>query len=320
MKKNTQIFQSITALLICMLPLSSCIKDNVTNCPKHIRLYFTFLPHAGNNAANPADVDIMHVYAFNDKGRFVSEYRDGHITHFNADYYIDCSDLRPGKYRFIAWCGKDEQSHSITPASFIKGQTTFDEAQMKFEHPEYIVSTSPHYIFHAELTAAVVSNQDIQRFYLPLTQISNIINIRTVGLPSDANVYTFNIADDNCTYKFDCSFASHSLTTFTYTAPCTKDEAGQLNSTLNMLRLTANRRTPQLQIYNETTGTVLYPVGKQSGDLIGLILNAYPQNDFETTHTYDIVLTFSGDESTGFTITVAVNGWQVRNQNGELIE
>ena len=308
--------KKITLLLVSALLLTSCLKEDMSDCFAEVRVYFSF----ATDNINPANVDRMHLYVFDDKGRFVGEYRDDNISNFNTDYYINCSDLLPGNYRFIAWGGKDERFYSVAPALFIKGQTTFNEALLMLEHPANIVSTPPHHIFHSELPATVVITQGIQRFDMPLTQLSNTINIHTVGLPADANAYTFIIADNNCTYKVDGSFASHSHRIFTYTAPCVKDGAGQLHSTLNVLRLSANRRTPQLQIYNQNTGAVLYPVGAQSGDLIELILRAYPQNNFDTTHTYDIVITFTGNSSTGFRVTITINGWQVRDQGEELIE
>jgi hypothetical protein len=156
---------------------------------------------------------------------------------------------------------------------------------------------------------------------MPLAQLSNTISISTKGLPASTSAYTFKVTDNNCTYHFNGSFALHSHASFTYTAPCTKDGANQLLSTLHVLRLTANRRTPQLEIYNKTAGTVLYPTGTQSGDLIGLILSAYSQNiDFDTTHTFDIVFTFTGDESTGFDVDITVNGWKVQDNDNELVE
>jgi hypothetical protein len=300
----------LTLLMLAML-LASCVKDDTSDCWGEVRVYFTI-----DNNINPANVDRMHLYVFDDKGRYVGEYRDNNISNFNADYYINCSDLLPAKYRFIAWGGKDERYYSTAPASFVKGQTTFNEALLMLEHPANVVSKPPHHIFHSDLPATVVAAQGIQRFDMPLAQLSNTINIHTVGLPADTDSYTFNIADNNCTYKFDSSFAPHSHGTFTYTAPCTKDDASQLHSTLNVLRLSANRHTPQLQIYNQTTGKVLYPVGTQTGDLIKLIMSAYPQNNFDTTHIYDIVITFS----TNFSVTITINGWQVRLQGDELIE
>jgi hypothetical protein len=262
----------------------------------------------------------MRLYVFNEKGYYIGVYRDDNIVGFSAEYYIDCSDLIPGKYRFIAWGGMHEDFYAASSEYFIKGKTTFDEALIMLQHAENVITTPVHHIFHSDLPATV-THAKVQRFDMPLVQISNTINIRTEGLPADANAYTFNITDNNNAYKFDRSIASASGTTLKYTAPCTKDKAGQLNASLNLLHLSANRRTPKLQIYNETTGTALYPIGTQSGDLIGLILAAYPQNNFEETHIYDIVLKFeSNSDATGFSVTITINHWQVNNQGNELIE
>ena len=303
------------------LLLISCLKEDMSDCPEEIRVYFVFTTRVSGDQINPADVDRMHLYVFDDKGYYLSEYYDNHITNFNADYYIDCSDLLPGNYRFIAWGGKNELYYSTVPVSFVKGKTSFEEALLMLEYSGGIVSSLLPHLFHSELPATVTT-ASVQRFDMPLAQVSNTINIRTEGLPADANAYTFNIADNNCIYKFDRSFALPSNAMFTYTAPCTKDEKSQLNASLNVLRLAAGRHIPQLQLYNETTGTLLYPVGTQSGDLIGLILSAYPQNNFDTTHIYDIVFTFEAnpDELTGFSVSITINHWKVNDQGNELIE
>ena len=306
---------NFTILFVCTLLLFSCLREDVSHCPEQIRVYFTFPSYT----INSADVDRMHLYVFDHKGYYLGEYRDDYIPHFNADYYMECSDLLPGRYRFITWGGKDEKDYSTTPSSFVVGKTTFDEARLIFEHPENVVSTPLHHLFHADLLATVTSAK-VQRFDMPLKQLSNTINIHTVGLPFDTNAYTFNITDNCCIYTFDCSAIPYVHPTVTYTAPCIKDGANQLHASLNILQLAADRHTPQLEIYNQTANTVLYPVGAQSGDLIDLILSAYRFHDFETTHTYDIVLTFTGDESTGFAVAITVNGWQVHNQNEELVE
>jgi len=309
---------NLAKLFVCTLLLSSCVDEITTMCPEEIRVYFTFSSQAGGGAINPADVDRMHLYVFDRNGYYVGEYRDEQIANFNTDYYMDCSDLLPGKYRFIAWGGQDARNYTTLPQPFVKGQTTFDQALLELEHPANTV-TFLHHIFHSDLAATVVADQPRQHFTMPLAQISNTIHIRTVGLPASANTYRFNIADNNCTYKFDTSFAPDPDATFTYTSTCSKDAESQLFASLNVLRLAAGRHTPQLEIHNQTADKPLYPTGTQSGDLIGLILSAYPQNNFDTTHTYDIVLTFKGDGSTGFTVSVSINGWEVHEQNGEVL-
>ncbi|MCL2727383.1 MAG: FimB/Mfa2 family fimbrial subunit [Bacteroidales bacterium] len=314
--KILHIFYLMAMVSICALG-SSCTKEDMSACPGQIRVYFTYAP----NTINTSDVNRMHLYVFSGEGTYLGEYIDDRISNFGPDYYIDCSDLTPGTYRFIAWAGKDKQYYETIPGSFVKGQTTYDQALLKLKHSGDVVSTLIPHIFHAQLSNATVVLQKVQRFEMPLTQLSNTIHLRTVGLPADENRYAFTIEDNNCAYKFDRSRTMSSLCNrFAYTASCTKDEFSQLNATLNVLELSAERRTPRLHILNKTTGTTLYPVGAQSGDLIGLILSAYPQNNFETTHTYDILLAFSGNAVTGYRVSITINGWQVRHENGELID
>ena len=308
----------LTVLFLGALLIASCIKEDLSQCSGDIRVYFSLV----SPQSNPSDVDQMHLYVFDDKGLFKGEYRDNRVTPFGSGYYINCSDLPHGNYRFIAWAGKDDNHYGTTPAAFAQGKTTYNEALLVLKHSGGLVTAPPHHIFHSELSA-VVTRDKVQRFNMPLAQLTNTINIYTEGLPADDNAYLFNIADDNCAYSFDRSFASHtghpSGETFTYTVPCAKEDSQQLNASLRVLRLAQNRRIPQLEIYNKTQGKRLYPVGDQSGDLIGLILRAYSPN-FETTHTYDIILHFTGDDATGFKVDVTVNGWKVKEQGGELID
>jgi len=311
-----RILHIVCATVMAMVHLS-CTKEDMSMCPTQVRVFFT---HA-DNAINPSDINAMHLYVFSADGYYLAEYVDDYIPRFGPDYYIDCSDLYPGSYRFIAWGGKNEQHYETAPLSFVKNQTTYDQALLKLKHTGNVVPALIPHIFHAQLLDATVVFQKVQRFEMPLSQLSNTIRIRTIGLPVDTNHYSFNIEDDSSVYKFDRSRASsHLQSRITHTAPCTKDDSHQLNSTLHVLELSADRRTPLLQIYNETSKTPLYPVGTQSGDLIGLILSAYPQNNFLTTHTYDILLAFSGSDKDGYHVSITINGWQVREESDELID
>ena len=327
MSAMPNIIQKIATLFICTLLLFSCLKEDMSNCPEEIRVYFKFTDMftltGEGYPINPGHVDRMHLYIFNDKGYYLGEYRDEHIAGFSDEYYIDCSDLLPGKYSFIAWGGKDEECYStslgntLTPPSFVKSKTTFDEALLTLNRSGNNVSTPVHHLFHSGLPATV-TNAKVQRFDMPLMQITNTINIRTVGLPYDGNTYRFNIKDNNDVYTFDGSFATReSDPFFTYTAPCMKDkEMGQLSATLNVMRLAGYRHSPQLQISNETAGNLLY----HTDDLISLIERTVPDNDFDTTHIYDIEITFDDGDDTGFTFTIMINGWVLREQNNELSE
>ena len=309
--------QAIATLVVSVLMLSSCLKEDMSDCPEQIRVYFDITTSDEADDINPDDIDRMNLYVFNNKGFYLGEYRDEYIAGFDDNYFIDCSDLLPGKYHFIAWAGKDEQSYSTIPVPFVKGKTKLDEALLILQHSDGIVANKIHHLFHSELPVTV-TNEKVQRFDMPLIQHTNTINIRTEGLPANAFSYTFEIADNNCKYLFDRSFVT-CQENFKYVADCTKDDTNQLFSTLNVMRLATDRHTPQLRVYNKTNGATLYPVDGQSGDLIRLIKRAYRNNDFDATHTYDIVFRFedNGDPSNS-NVTILINGWEVREQEGSL--
>ena len=149
--------------------------------------------------------------------------------------------------------------------------------------------------------------------------MADTITIRTEGEPANGSNFTFDITDNNGIYRFDASFAnSPSDDTFTYSTPCAIDATGHLNASLNVLRLSADRRTPQLQIYDQSNDRPLYPIGEQTGDLIELIRSAYPENDFDAIHNYEIVFTYTG-EPTDISVSISINGWNVPiDQNSEL--
>jgi hypothetical protein len=86
--------------------------------------------------------------------------------------------------------------------------------------------------------------------------------------------------------------------------------------------MSADRRASKLQIYNETNDRVIFPVGNQTGNLVELITKAIPDNDFDLTHTYNIVFTFDDDDDpTNINeLTITINGWELHIQDGEVLE
>ena len=311
----------IALLLLQGLLLTSCLKENLSGCPEDIRVYFDITPREGGDAIDPANVDRMNLYVFDHSGYFLNEYADRQISNFNPDdYYMDCSDLLPGKYRFIAWGGMDTQFFNTSPVQFENGKTTFDEALLMLGHSGGIVSTRVHHLFHSDLPVTV-DNSKTQRFTMPLAQQSNTITVRIIGLPENVLTYA-EITDNNCTYRFDGSFAScahRNLKSheddFKYILPCTAFGERQLLATINVMRL-AKGRQPQLKIYDET-GKTHFPANNQSGNLIELICSAIPDIDFDETHHYDIELRFNEID---LSATILINGWEVKDESYQLSE
>ena len=316
----------IAILLVHGLLVTSCLKENLSDCPEEIRVYFDISTRTGDDI-DPTNVDRMDFYVFDHKGKYLCEYIDPEIHHFDPDYYIDCSDLLPGKYRFVAWGGMDREFYSTEPVLFEKGKTTFNEALLMLNHSDEIVSKPVHHLFHSDLPVTV-STSRIQHFLMPLTQQTNTIEIRTLGFRTESERnYIFVIEDNDCTYQFDAVFAkcsqkkfnlSEEPDNFKYETTCIKDASKQLHATLNVVRLAYNRHRPQLRLYDQTADVILYPAGGQSGDLIDLIIRAIPDNNFDTTNHYEIVLTFT-DSGEGYPtrlpVTIHINGWELKEES-----
>jgi len=303
---------------------SACLKESFYDCPESIRVYFNFDNRSGEDQSK--HIDRMNLYVFDRYGFFLYEYRDDAVE-FSSDYYIDCSNLYPGSFRFIAWAGKDEDSYATQPGTFVRYKTTYKEAFLMLNQMDDLITDVIHPLFYSAIPATVTKTRE-QYFEMPLEIMTNTINIHTIGLPDDNNEYAFEIGDINSSYMFDGSLnLSNDLKTsesFKYVSPCDKDEKSQLYSTINILRLSINRYSPQLQIYDQTTGRSLYPANEgQTSNLIDLIRRANPNNDFEKTHTYDIVLNFGETDPTnpddnGLIITI--NGWEIREQDNNLYD
>ncbi len=288
-----------------LLPLlfAGCIQEDLSDCPPvGIKVYFSYASTYAPKGINPAEVDRIDLFVFDEQGIFLSQWSD-ETPQLSPDYYITISSLPEGDYQFIAWGGMHE-CYAAAPAVFKVGQTTFAEAKLVLEHLSSDIPAGLHPLFHAAKISHIDPVRE-QMVVMPLVQNHNTINLSTEGLPSSGDTFRFTITDNNGQYNFDNSFAPD--VNFNYTTLCGKDAQGQLQSTLTVLRLGADRH-PQLTVYNETEGTVLF-----TEDLVKLI-NAAGTIDFATTHDFDIRLKFHTDAS----VDVMVNGWLVI-ENGEII-
>jgi len=331
---NTKIpdmIPKIAMALVCVLLLSTCIREDWSTCPDDIRVYFDISPLAGGDLINPDDIDRMRLFVFSQEGIYLSEYRDDNIDEFNANYYISCNDLLPGDYRFIAWGGVDEDFYSVyaEPIDFVEGVTTFNQAFTQLlmpPNPDNIFTETVPHIFHGELAVKVLKERS-QRFVMPLRQFSNtvIMYARFDNDISENHIFEFSITDNNSTFGFDRSFASDpDDDDFTFrTRHTTLSKINELNyfeTSLNVMRLSPVRPSHRLRIYSVTLGREVFPIGTESDDLIELIrysnIENYPVYDFEAKHNHEIIFEFHGGP-TEVSVTVTILPWRVRPPDDE---
>ena len=288
-------------IIVFVLLLQSCffIEEDMSDCPEEIRVFFDITQ---SDAINPNDIDRMHLYVFNDKGGFLREYIDDNVV-FSSDYYIDCSNLTPGKCRFVAWGGKNANYYSVTPM-FVKGETTLDEALLTLKSAGGIVSAPMSHLFHSCLPVTVDRRRE-QKIVMPLIQFSNTIHIRVKGA-SNTDLLTVGIVDNNSVYHFNGDFAPAS--SLTYTAPFALT-GSDFNTSLTVLRMAEGRNT-MLQLYN--VGELIF-----SHNLINLILARYPGNNFDTKNVYHIEVILEGPPA-NLSITINIDKWEEENNDYEL--
>jgi hypothetical protein len=282
------------------------------------RVYFDFdiaLSSQKGGGINPEDITQMNLFIFDENGLFVKECID-EAPKIGADYYMTVTGLATGRYRLVAWGNLKE--HYAVSSDLIPGKTTFDDLQVvlkSIENREVKEQVAPlFFATHIGSPTVEVLGMSSQVFHLNMVQDTYKINLTVTGVDiTDATSdYIMTIEDDNGVYRFDNDFAT--CDKFVYTQPCQKNGNRELNSSLTILRLAANRH-PLLSVINRKTGEVVL-----TDDLVKLIHDAAIANgaavDFNRTHEFDIKYELNGTAD----IVIYINGWRLVRRPGTVLD
>ncbi|NDV82363.1 hypothetical protein D0T87_10285 [Bacteroides sp. 51] len=297
---TTYIRMAVLLTGICLL--ASCIREDLDGCPPRtssLRVYFAYNFDYVTRNITGDDIKDVHLYVFDEQERFVLDKWDYGVT-LDNNYYMELA-LEPGSYQFVAWFNEGD-SYQINPLTdtFVPGETLLAEAQLYLAcSSDNQVRTALPHLFFGNLHQAVVIPNEENKFTIPVKQDTYRINLTVEGLTPDANTYASVITDNNGRYHFDNSFA-----------PCqelhyiqqTNFKGNSLATSTVVLRL-ADGRNPILKLLNETENRSLF-----AGNLMAMIREANKQGaeiDFDTTHVFNILLTFGTDME----VTITINGW-----------
>lgn len=289
--------RSCTLLIFISILLAGCIKEDFSGCPTGIKVYFTY------EGIDASGVDRLNLYAFEESTGILRAMKEDVSPILSSSYFMTINNLSPGVYRLVAWGGL-HGDYTSDPVKFNIGETTFEEVKVVLNHQGEVSHTIGH-LFHAGPKQAVVTDAREQRFYLPLVQNTNTVNLTTEGLPENQEAYHVYIHDNNNKYNFDNSIAESS--NFKYTASCLRDTQWQPAACLRVLKL-ASGRNVTLELHNTTTGICRY-----RANLIEL-LDARAV-DYDMQSEFDIHLRFNTDMS----VDVMVDNWQV-TENGMILK
>lgn len=302
-----------TLLLGCAL-LTSCIAEDLSDCGKRLQLKVSFMfePETDTRAAD-TETHRVALYAFDQEGycQLVHEFD---ITGLDGVTTVDV-DLERKPYDFVVWVNSTGE-HFSAPVfdDYPNTKPHRDVATLYFSVPQNdeVRFTLPR-LMHGAAYAYDLAQTDVVK--IPLVQNTNYINFTAEGLPATTDTYEFEVKDNNGAYTFDNGFDA--CRPFRYLSDATFGSDTKLTAQMNTLRL-AEGRTPVFLFRNATTGKTLYPSSdKQETNLVKLIQKAYEGKtiDFDRKHTFDIRLKF--DVNLG--VTVTIDGWEVKEENGGLI-
>ncbi len=313
--KAVKISSIPAALIMCLLSVVSCIREDTSACPMDMYLLQFKFSYDGARALQEGELMVADIYVFDRNDRFVARQEIANPVIGNvytADFKLDA-----GNYSFAVWVNRVDP-YSIAPntGEFQAMRPAKREAEMRLNlsADRCVRSIIPTQLYGSLVFESVLDRGD-QLFTIPLVENTNIINLTVRGLARTAHVYTCTITDNNGNYYFDNTFAP--CEEFQYTATASFDDSDALKSSLTVLRL-AESHHPKLALRDLTAGEMVYPYHPwQTDDLIGMILKAYangPRIDFDKTHVYDIVISFNTD----MTVSVTINGWKLTQDEMEL--
>ena len=172
---------------------------------------------------------------------------------------------------------------------------------------------------HTELNTIEILHLVPQDIHLKLIEDTYKINVEVIGFDSintAENTYRVEILDNNGAYTFDNDFAP--CEDFNYASALTvlAEENYKLKTSLMVLRLAESRLVPEIRLVNDKTNVELV-----KENLVELILAAKKQGatvDFDNTHEFDIRFEF--DPNAPLVCNVYINGYQVVNQGGVILD
>ncbi|WP_163210614.1 FimB/Mfa2 family fimbrial subunit [Bacteroides sp. 519] len=315
MKNIYSIILKLVVVTGLALGISSCLDDDRDACVDsrgNVRLTLNLEA----NVASRSDlygrhyIDSIHVYVFDAGNRYIASCRGGaYIYGEPYEFYLN---LPEGEYQFVVWTNPGDiyqTNYSIEECEVRKPLLQDLEYYLAYPENKITEKEIPDLLYGVYHAATIISGRN-HHFTVLMIPDTYQINVKVKGLPVSEDVFGFSITENNSHYAFDNSIIA-GKSDFQYIRTAT-EASGELNTSIKVLRL-QNNRSPKFRFYNITQNETFF-----DRDLIQTITNVYQASgkevDFNTTFTFDIVLTYD----TEMGVMVSVNGWDYLPQPGEL--
>lgn len=311
----------ISLLIVTLLFLSGCIKEESSCCDLGLHLRFRYTLNDQYANLFGAEVHRMTVYVFDSNGKYVNTFVE-QGDQLTNDYVMNIP-VPKGLYSVIAY-GGDFTTYSTgeltAQANAInkllqKGVSDMQDFRMELKNitgqDGYLLPTQTPDDLYVGLALNVLScpsNKEVTD--VELIKDTKKIKVKITGTANVNAPLDVYITALNGRYKFDNSIdMNHGI--FKYTPVKSSQLTNYLEVDLKTLRLVLGQ-SPMLVIKNSLTSEVIY-----NKNIIEEILqtNKYvTQTDFdrEDEFVFEIAIKWTGND---IITTVTINGWKIETIN-----
>lgn len=341
LQKNASKLFILTMLACTVTSCDSILNFDEGDCSVEYRVRFKYDYNMKKANAFASEVKTVTVYAFDDEGKFVYQRtEEGEIL--KAEDYSMKMDVDPGNYHLVAWAGlTDDKSFAIpllTP-----GSSDIDELTVKARRieaavrsngqNENIIKSSLSPLFHGEITKTLTRAGTTNIITIPLVKNTNSVRIilqQMDGVTMGKDDFDFSIYDDNGWMNYDNSLLKDEMLTykpFNVQAGTTGTRADGSQDTdisvvavdLSVARLMADKN-PTLRITKKETNEVVLQIPLVQYMLLARPFEASemePQEYLDRQDQYAMTF-FLDSDLRWITTQIIINGWTIRENNGEL--
>lgn len=342
-------------LIASMTLLSSCdevIFDGEGDCSQKVQ--FVFKKHrqalhaveGRENDAFYSSVECVHLFVINEEtGEVVfDKIEKTENLHSAADLKIGSGsdkcympiDLQPGKYKFVAWCGLDDNDHNNAFSLLEDSRASYKECKVKTDdstgHP--VNHEKYQNLYHGVTRSVEITDDNGANLIIPieLTKNTNEISVwvQHVSASFSEGDYSVVYADSNGTMDFndnsitdDSKLEYHPHTISILSSDTEYNgahvDAGALIAHISTARLMmSNRDDARLEVRNKDGQTVFsIPLIKYLLEMQTFTDNGQYYLDCEDTYNCCFYLT--GNQGTWTPTQIIINNWvRVPDQTGSL--
>jgi hypothetical protein len=304
---------SLLLAAFVLIGVSSCIYNNLDDCPQGIDVRFFSKTSCDNDTVYP-QISGLKLFVFDQNGYLVS-FRDADRNEMQSSY-VKTLKARNGLFSVMAWGGLDAGLFDLSELK--TGVTSKSDLLFRLQRTAASQTAFPggKQIYYGE--SRVVFLPDPAEYgsvfkstSINLQEITNRLTIQVEGLPQNGD-YEVVIESANGAMSIDGSVASDQL--IEYTSVSGFDDNGILETKHTILKLVTGYSTT-LVIRDKVQGLELY-----RGDLLGTLLLKNPEVNLACDRDFIIRFTAAEQSQSGtyMIVEIWVNNWLVHSFNTDL--